>query len=83
MNELYVSKKVTLLIPYRGKTREVPYLITGMFGTEFQVTAKLKSIKCPCEVPKLGNIELRLNNEFPTKTLLKQINHGNLNRRKD
>jgi hypothetical protein len=73
MNELYVSKRLTLVVPYRGKTREIQYMITGVFGTEMQMTAALKSIKYPCEIPKMQMIEIRLNNEFPTKKLIKEI----------
>lgn len=73
MNELYVSKRLTLLVPYRGKTREIQYMITGVFGTEMQMTAALKSIKYPCEIPKMQMIEIRLNNEYPTQKLLKEI----------
>ena len=73
MNEIYISKKVTLIIPYRGKTREVAYCVTDIFGTAMQMTAKLKSIKYPCEIPNLSTVEIRLNNEFPTKSLLKKI----------
>ena len=74
MNELYVSKRLTLVVPYRGKTREIQYMITGIFGTEIQMTAALKSIKYPCEIPKMQMIEIRLNNEFPTKKLINEIN---------
>lgn len=79
MNEVYVSKTVTLLIPYRGKMREVDYLVTDFYGTQFQMTATLKSKKYPCEIPHLNTIEMRLNNEFPNKSLIKKIktnNHG-------
>lgn len=76
MNEMYLSKQVTLILPYRGKTREINYLVVGVFGTQFQMTAKLKSKKFPCEIPHLENIEMRLNNEFPTKLLIKKINHA-------
>ena len=74
MNELYVSKRLTLVVPYRGKTREIQYMITGVFGTEMQMTAAMRSIKYPCEIPKMHTIEIRLKNEFPSQKLIKEIN---------
>jgi hypothetical protein len=68
-----VSKQVTLLIPYRGKTREIPYIITDVYGTNMQMTAKLRAKRYPCAIPRMETFELRLNNEFPNQELIKKI----------
>lgn len=73
MNELYVGKSLTLLIPYRKKTRRVSYMVTGTFGTQFEMGLQLKSKKHPCEIPHLQLIEMELKNEFPTKKQMEII----------
>jgi hypothetical protein len=73
INELYVTKRLTLAIPYRGKVRKIQYLITNISGTEMQITAKLKSTKYPCEIPKMHTIEIVLENEFPNEELLQLL----------
>lgn len=76
INELYISKTVTLLVPYRGKTRRISYMVTGYFGTEFRLEFNLKSKRYPCQIPYLQNISMELNNEFPTKAQLKKIKNN-------
>jgi len=71
MHELYVSKKVVLHIPYRVKTREIKYMITGVSGTDLYMEAQLVSMKFPCEIPKMNRIKLSMYNEFPTKPIKK------------
>ena len=73
INEVYISKKVILLIPYRNKTRRIVYIITDISGTDFQMTATLRAVKYPCEIPNLGRIEMQLNNEFPTKQMCDKL----------
>lgn len=73
INELYISKEITLLVPFRRKTRRINYIVTGVFGTEMRIVLKLKSKSYPCQVPNLASIEMELKNEFPTKRQVAQM----------
>lgn len=73
MNELYITKKVTIVLPYRGKTREMQYVVIGYVGNQMKMSFYLKSIRYPCPIPKFENISIELENEFPIKSLLKKL----------
>lgn len=73
IHELYVSKKVTISLPYRGKTRSIVYTITSVSGTEYSLDFGLRAIRYPCEIPRMESISINLKNEFPTKEQLKAL----------
>lgn len=73
MNELYVTKQITLIVYHRKKLKEIRYMITGIHSNEMQMVASLKSMKYPCDIPNLENIEIRMDNEFPNKKLEDKI----------
>lgn len=72
INELYVSKKVTLIVPYRKKMREVVFMVTSYSGTEMRLEFELRAIKHPCDIPNMQTIHMKVTNEYPTKKLLKK-----------
>jgi hypothetical protein len=77
INEIYVSKSLTLNVPYRGKIREISYMVTTISGTEFHIKAELRAKKYPCVIPNLQRITMELKNEFPTKAQLKSFKKHN------
>jgi hypothetical protein len=74
INELYVSKRITLVIPYRGKPKQIKYYIAGFVTPhEDSITFKLSAIKSPYVVPKnMKHIEITLENDFATKKIKNQ-----------
>lgn len=73
LNELYVSKRITLVVQHRGKPREIKYYITGLVTPqEDSVTFKLKALKSPNVIPKnMNNIDIVLEHDFATQKLKK------------
>ena len=60
INELYLTKCITISIPYRKKQRDIDYVVTGVFGNTSYLEVRLKSKKHPCEIPNMGIIEMKI-----------------------
>jgi len=78
INELYVSKRITLTVPYRGKPKQIKYYITGFVTPhEDSITFKLRAFKSPFAVPKsMNHIEITVEHDFATREYpkLKKLN---------
>jgi hypothetical protein len=73
INELYVTKGVTISFPFKGDQKRIEYKVWHIYGDAMQITAVLKSINHPCEIPEMETIKITLDNEFPTRKLINQI----------
>lgn len=71
INELYVSKRITLVVQHRGKPKKIKYYITGFVTPhEDSITFKLKALKSPHIVPQnMNHIDIVLEHDFATQNL--------------
>lgn len=60
INELFLSKCITICITHRGKTKNISYVIDGVFGNNDYKEFSLKSKKYPCEIKNMENITLKV-----------------------
>jgi hypothetical protein len=70
INELYVYRKIKMnVFTKKGKSKSLDYIIVGVFGnTELQLTFKLRSVKIPCPIPYMEDIEIVLEKDFSTSS---------------